>query len=39
MESFFALPQRNVLDRRRWTARAELRLASVTRNERTYHRR
>jgi len=39
MESFFALLQRNVLDRRRWTTRAELRLAIVTWIERTYHRR
>lgn len=28
MESFFALLQRNVLDRRRWSARAELRLGN-----------
>jgi transposase InsO family protein len=28
MESFFALLQRNVLDRRRWTTRDELRIAS-----------
>jgi putative transposase len=27
MESFFALLQRNVLDRRRWTSRDELRIA------------
>lgn len=39
MESFFALLQRNVLDRRRWSTRAELRLAIVTWIERTYHRR
>lgn len=40
MESFFALLQRNVLDRRRWsTTRAELRLAIVTWIERTYHQR
>ena len=39
MESFFALPQRNVLDRQRWQARQELRLAIVTWIERTYHRR
>ncbi|WP_139806016.1 integrase core domain-containing protein, partial [Mycobacterium avium] len=39
MESFFALLQRNVLDRRRWTTRAELRLAIVSWIERTYHRR
>jgi transposase InsO family protein len=30
MESFFALQQRNVLDRRRWTIREELRIAIVT---------
>lgn len=28
MESFFALLQRNVLDRRRWATRAELRLSA-----------
>jgi putative transposase len=39
MESFFALLQRNVLDRQRWTTRAELRLAIITWIERTYHRR
>ncbi len=39
MESFFALLQRNVLDRQRWATRAELRLAIVTWTERTYHRR
>jgi transposase InsO family protein len=39
MESFFALLQKNVLDRRRWTTRAELRIAIVTWIERTYHRR
>ena len=39
MESWFALLQKNVLDRRRWTSRAELRLAIVTWIERTYHRR
>jgi putative transposase len=38
MESFFALLQKNVLDRRRWSTRAELRLAIVTWIERTYHR-
>jgi putative transposase len=38
MESFFALLQRNVLDRRRWS-REELRLAIVFWIERTYHRR
>ncbi|AXT86726.1 transposase [Aeromicrobium sp. A1-2] len=39
MESFFSLLQRNVLDRRRWTTRDELRIAIVTWIERTYHRR
>jgi transposase InsO family protein len=39
MESFFALLQRNVLDRGRWQTRQELRLAIVTWIERTYHRR
>jgi putative transposase len=38
-ESFFALLQRNVLDRRRWDNRDELRVAIVTWIERTYHRR
>ena len=39
MESFFALLQKNVLDRRSWTTRDELRIAIVTWTERTYHRR
>ncbi len=39
MESFFALLQKNVLDRQRWETREELRLAIVTWIERTYHRR
>ena len=39
MESFFALLQKNVLDRRRWQSREELRLAIVVWIERTYHRR
>ena len=39
MESFFALLQKNVLNSRRWSSRAELRLAIVTWIERTYHRR
>jgi putative transposase len=39
MESFFALLQKNVLDRQRWSAREELRLAIVTWIEKTYHRR
>jgi putative transposase len=39
MESFFALLQKNVLDRRHWRTRQELRIAIVTWIERTYHRR
>ncbi|WP_156365505.1 IS3 family transposase, partial [Sciscionella sediminilitoris] len=39
MESFFSLLQKNVLNRRRWTTRDELRIAIVTWIERTYHRR
>ena len=39
MESFFALLQKNVLDRRRWTTRDELRIEFVTWIERTYHHR
>ena len=39
MESFFALLQKNVLDRRRWSTREKLRIAIVTWIERTYHRR
>jgi transposase InsO family protein len=35
----FRAAQRNVLDRRRWTTRHELRLAIVTWIEGTYHRR
>ena len=38
MESFFALLQKNVLDRQRWSTRQELRLAIVTWIEKTYHR-
>lgn len=38
MESFFALLQKNVLDRKRWSTREELRLAIVVWIERTYHR-
>jgi len=38
MESFFALLQKNLLDRQRWTTRQELRLAIMTWIERTYHR-
>lgn len=36
MESFFALLQKNVLDRRSWTTREQLRIAIVTWIERTY---
>jgi transposase InsO family protein len=39
MESFFALLQKNVLDRRRWATRHDLRIAIITWIERTYHRR
>jgi len=39
MESWFALLQKNVLNRRRWATRVQLRLAIVTWTERTYHRR
>ncbi|OLT40015.1 hypothetical protein BJF85_06675 [Saccharomonospora sp. CUA-673] len=39
MESFFSLLQRNVLNRRTWATREELRIAIVTWIERTYHRR
>ena len=39
MESFFSLLQKNVLNRRRWRSRDELRLAIITWIERTYHRR
>jgi putative transposase len=39
MESFFSLLQKNVLNRRRWSTREELRIAIVTWIERTYHRR
>lgn len=38
MESFFALVQKNVLDRQRWSTREQLRLAIVTWIEKTYHR-
>jgi len=37
IESFFALLQNNVLNRRRWPTRQELRLAIVTWIEKTYH--
>ncbi|MFK4760137.1 IS3 family transposase [Microbacterium sp. ZW T5_45] len=39
MESFFSLLQKNVLNRRSWTTREQLRIAIVTWIERTYHRR
>jgi len=39
MESFFSLLQKNVLNRRSWVTRDELRIAIVTWIERTYHRR
>ncbi|MDQ1537346.1 MAG: putative transposase [Actinomycetota bacterium] len=39
MESFFSLLQENVLNRRRWQTREQLRLAIITWIERTYHRR
>lgn len=39
MKSIFALLQRHVLDRKRWSTRAELRLALVTWIERTHHHR
>jgi putative transposase len=39
MESFFSLLQKNVLDRRSWATRQDLRIAIVTWIERTYHRR
>lgn len=38
-ESFFALVQKNVLNRQRWATRDELRLAIIIWIERTYHRR
>ncbi len=39
MESFFSLLQKNVLNRKTWTSREELRIQIVTWIERTYHRR
>ena len=39
MESFFSLLQKNVLDRRVWATRDELRIEIVTWIERTYHHR
>ena len=38
MESFFSLLQKNVLDRKTWATRAELRLAIVSWIEGKYHR-
>jgi hypothetical protein len=38
MESLFGLRQNNVLDRRGWSTRQQLRTAIVTWIERTYHR-
>ena len=38
MKSFFAFLQKNVLNRRSWATREELRIAIVTWMERTYHR-
>jgi len=39
LESFFAVLQKSVLDRKRWRARGGLRIAIITWIERTYHRR
>lgn len=39
MESFFALLQKNVLNRGSWATRDQLRIAIITWIERTYHRR
>ncbi len=39
MESFWALLQKNVLNRQPWATRADLRIAIVTWIERTYHHR
>lgn len=39
MESFFALLQKNVLNKRRWRTREQLRLEIVTWIEKSYHRR
>ena len=39
MESFFSLLQKNVLDRRSWATREDLRIAIVRWIETTYHRR
>ncbi|MCZ4499347.1 MAG: Integrase catalytic region, partial [Marmoricola sp.] len=37
--SFFSLLQKNVLNKKTWDTREELRLAIITWIERTYHRR
>jgi transposase InsO family protein len=39
MESFFSLLQKNVFNRQAWITRDELRIATATWIERTYHRR
>ena len=39
MESFFALLQKNVLNRHRWSSRDQLRIAIVSWIEQTYHHR
>jgi len=39
MESFFSLLQKNILNKKRWQTRQELRLEIVTWIERTHHRR
>lgn len=39
MESFFSRLPKNVLDRKRWRAREELRIAIINWIQRTYHRR
>ena len=39
MESFFSLLQKNVLNRKRWETREELRIEIICWIERTYHRR
>ena len=39
MEGFFALLQKDILDRRSWAAQDSLRIATVTWAELTYHRR
>ena len=39
MESFYALLQKNVLDRRRWHTREQLRVAIITWIEHSYNRR